>query len=187
MRLTNRWWRLLPFRSRWECSCPMLAQLRFVWRTTDLTRSDVRSTAVPFAFHILMCEMERSSKCHFCYSIHSSGWKLVRSTAVLSAFHILLHEMGCSSNCHFYHSVHSAREAMQLETVGLDMLNLDGTKKRDALGFSIPTCEVINAHTHSSIFHILTHLLCTCLFPQMTRMMSLLLPGVWIICNCLTS
>lgn len=34
-----------------------------------------------------------------------------------------------------------AREAMQLETVGLDMLNLDGTLELDSLGNSIPTYD----------------------------------------------
>ena len=35
-----------------------------------------------------------------------------------------------------------AREAMQLETVGLDMLKIDGTKELDDLGNSKPTCEL---------------------------------------------
>lgn len=34
-----------------------------------------------------------------------------------------------------------AREAMQLETVGLDMLNLDGTLVLDRFGNNIPTCK----------------------------------------------
>ena len=37
---------------------------------------------------------------------------------------------------------------MQLETIGLDLLNMDGTKVRTELGNSIPTCELTKKETH---------------------------------------
>ena len=41
------------------------------------------------------------------------------------------------------HYAHFLNQSMQLETVGLDMLNMDGTKIRDTLGNPIPTCELL--------------------------------------------
>lgn len=37
---------------------------------------------------------------------------------------------------------------MQLETVGLDLLNIDGTIQRDSLGRNIPTCENSSMYAH---------------------------------------
>ena len=44
-----------------------------------------------------------------------------------------------------------AREVMQLETIGLDLLNIDGTIKRDSLGRSIPTCENSNSNSYAEL------------------------------------
>lgn len=73
-------------------------------------------------------------------TIHQIGYASQTKSRCTSYGMFLLFEM-CDNSQPFSFNHSYAREVMQLETIGLDQLNMDGTLKRDSRGNTIPTYD----------------------------------------------